>query len=88
LRRGRRPAGTGSQVVFITDEDEELAGVPWSLETYPDPDPKLAPPKDVELLEATERLFWRSDGTLAFRAGAMYPASVADELMTAEELSA
>jgi hypothetical protein len=67
---------------------DELEGVPWSVSTYPDPDPRLAPPKGVEMLEATERLFWRSDRTLAFRAGLQYPAHLADELMTEEELSA
>jgi hypothetical protein len=65
----------------------DLKGVPWSAQSYPWPDARLAPDPDAEREVATERLYWRSDGTLAYRAGLEYPVEERELLCTHEELS-
>ena len=77
-----------SHVIFTDEEsEEETDDIPWSLHTYPLPDKRrFGKRRGVEYVTATERLFWRSDRRLAFRAGAEYPANIRDQLATLEEL--
>lgn len=69
-----------------SDIPDELEGVPWTVSTYPNPDPRLAPDKDREYLKSDERLFWLSDGSLAVRAGKEYPADERHLMGTLGEL--
>jgi hypothetical protein len=59
---------------------------PWSLQSYPYPDPSLAPDPYRGRSVAPERLFWRSDGSLAIRAGGEYYDDERDDMCTWDEL--
>lgn len=86
--RGRRAAGTGSKVtVGHRTVDPLIAkGVPWSATTYPYPDPAFDLIGDRACTVSTERLFWRSDRRLAYRAGVMVPDDERALLCTEDEL--
>ena len=85
---GLRRAPNRSIVIFDADEGvDEEEDVPWSLESWPEPDKKrFGKKKGVAYVTATCRMYWRSDNRLAFRAGVEYEASLADQLMTEAEL--
>lgn len=82
-----RPAGTGSRIKIGKRGEEKLTGLPWSASSYPFPDERFAP-DERERTMATERLYWCSDGTLAFRAGVEYPIEDRPLLATWDELMA
>lgn len=86
--QGRREAGTGSRVsVGHRTTDPLIAkGVPWSAGTYPLPDPAFDHIGDRTTTISTERLFWKTDGRLAYRAGVPVPDDERDQLCTQDEL--
>lgn len=86
--RTRRAAGTGSKVTVGHKTVDPLAekGVPWSATSYPAPDPALDFIGERACTESTERLYWRRDGRLAYRAGVMVPDDERALLCTQDEL--
>lgn len=77
--------GTGSRVIVspprgLTHEN------PWSLQSYPYPDPDFEFDEETELATSDERLFWRDSRALAYGAGKPHPVDEESMLITWEEL--
>lgn len=81
----RSDGGTGS-ILRVHRQQRATVDIPWTVETYPWPDMSKAPDPTRERVETTERLFWRRDGTLAYRAGQLHPVDEEGLLMTWAEI--
>jgi hypothetical protein len=71
--------------IIVTPMAHAADRSPWSIQSYPKPDPAFESDKR-QTTPTTERLFWRSDGTLAYRAGQDHPVEEESLLLTWDEL--
>jgi hypothetical protein len=78
--------GTGSRIIVSTPQQATVES-PWSLSSYPYPDPDFAFPEDTELAYSEERLYWRDSRTLAYGQAKYHPVAQEPLLMTWSELS-
>jgi hypothetical protein len=78
--------GIGSRIRIhpIPKEEKET---PWSIATYPRPDPSLMPDPNRRMDTSPVRLFWRNTGVLAYGPNKPHPVDEESELVTWEELN-
>ena len=77
--------GTGSRII-VSNPDPPTIQNPWTLESYPYPDPTLAVDPDRETAVSLDRLFWRQSRTLAYGAGKPHPVDEEPLLWTWDEM--
>jgi len=77
--------GTGSRII-VTPAQRPTTDNPWSLASFPYPDPELAPDPDRETAIDAERLFWRESRILAYGAGRPHPVDEEELLVTWDEM--
>jgi hypothetical protein len=78
--------GTGSRIRVFPQPRAEVDS-PWSLISYPRPDPALAPDPNRAMATAPHRLFWRETGVLAYGPNKPHPVDEEKHLVTWEELN-
>lgn len=79
--------GTGSRI-RVTPPNDTGPDVPWSLATYPYPDNAFAPDEERDVATAPERLYWRSNGVLAYAPNKPHYVDEEHLLVTWDELMA
>ena len=79
--------GIGSRLKVFPAENIDL-GTPWSLASYPYPEPAFAPDEEREQAVAPERLYWRSNGSLAYAPNKPHFVDEEPLLVTWDELMA
>jgi hypothetical protein len=79
--------GTGSRIIVSTP-NRATTESPWSLESYPGPDPAFAVDSDRETAISLERLFWRESRTVAYGAGKPHPVDEEPLLVGWDEMMA
>lgn len=81
----RSDGGEGNRLIVQPFIQENRTN-PWSIATYPLPDPDLEPDPDRVMAVNPERLFWRTTGALAYRAGGEHPVAEEHLLCTREHI--
>lgn len=77
--------GTGSRII-VSNPGPATTESPWSLASYPYPDPTRVVDPDRETAISVDRLFWRESRILAYGAGKPHPVDEEAELWTWDEM--
>lgn len=81
----RSDNGEGNRIIVSAPLRPDTLN-PWSVATYPLPDPALASNPDREMAVSSERLYWRSTGALAYGAGLPHPVDEEHLIVNLQEL--
>lgn len=78
--------GIGSRII-VTPLEDRARPIPWSIQSYPRPDPDYIEAAERETRVSENRLFWRRNGVMAYGAGQPHPIEEEPLLMEWDEIA-